>query len=282
MLSTVGRKHLLSCYIDLPSKAYVSPICQRQSIGEYNWIFPRGSTWSSLLALSQCSLPSLTVFSLLRGHSVTAASLVSVREIKPKTFGLGQKPVSVTVCNFLISDMLACLAALPHSLSCSAHALSVGSCVELCEHLVDLLFGLCTAGILQRRGWAGSSLCRATVIELQPALLNLWGFFFFGRIVRKLAHLLPQATVQLEHKILSLCDSFLKLPGSLYVSWWCLFVLAVWVHVWGWWHAVWSHAQACFVVCSLCCAQGYFWYRLIWNCAHCSWLSLWRLIYMVY
>lgn len=163
MLSTVARKHLLSCYIDLPSEAYVSPICQRQCIGEYNWIFPRGSTWSSLLALGQCSLPSLTVFSFLRGHSVTAASLVSVREIKPRTFGLGQKPVSVTVCNFLISDMLACLAAMPH-------------CVELCEHLVDMLFGLCTAGILQRLGWAGSSLFRATVIQLQPALLNLCFF----------------------------------------------------------------------------------------------------------
>lgn len=118
--------------------------------------------------------------------------------------------------------------------------LSVGSCVELCEHLVDLLFGLCTAGVLRRRGWAGSSLFRATVIKLQPALLNLCFFL-------KLAHLLPQATVQLEPKILSLCENFLKLPCSIYVSWWCLCVLVVWVHVWGWWHALWSHVQGCFL-----------------------------------
>lgn len=61
-------------------------------ISRYNWIFPQGSTWASLLAVSQCSLPSLAVFSFLRGHSVTAANLVSVTEINrasPGHVGLG-------------------------------------------------------------------------------------------------------------------------------------------------------------------------------------------------
>lgn len=72
-------------------------------------------------------MPSLTVFSLLSGHSVTAASLVSVTEINrasPGHVGLGQKLVSVTFCNPLISTMLACLAVVPVSLSCSANYLS--------------------------------------------------------------------------------------------------------------------------------------------------------------
>lgn len=89
----------------------------RRCIGEYNWIFPQGSTWASLLALSQGGLPSLAVFSFLRGRSVTAASLVSVTEINrasPGHVGLGEKPVSVTVCNPLIS---ATYVSLPVSLS---------------------------------------------------------------------------------------------------------------------------------------------------------------------